>query len=137
MKRYSTRYYRPVVLYRPVITGPHTRNQRVEISWRDGFERCVCVFHHFFTQFEEEGILNLETVDLLAIEYTYLGLGVIENHVDIFRRTWNNHTMRTEHNMTPNELFESRREVGDLQLPVSDEQMLSNEIQVKKLFFLL
>lgn len=99
------------------ITGPSTRNQRVERSWRECFERCIFVFHSLFCLYEEEGNLNIESLDLLALHYTYLP--VIQNHLNVFLATWNNHAMRTENQMTPQQLFLSRKADTSDELPVS------------------
>ena len=44
----------------------------------------------------------------------------LQRALDVFREGWDNHPLRTENNMTPNQL----REVGQLQHPIADPEVL-------------
>lgn len=87
-----------------MITGASTHNQRIERLWRDS--RC-CVTQLFYCLF-----YHLESYDLLdptnemhiyALHYIYLSR--INNALTAFQESWNNHSIRTEHNRTPHQLF--------------------------------
>ena len=87
-----------------VITGSSTHNERIERLWRDVF-RCVGVlFVDTFRKLEEDGVLDcLNEIDLYCLHFVYLPR--IESALDAFVDSWNNHSLSTEHNLTPNQLF--------------------------------
>ena len=87
-----------------VITGSSTHNERIERLWRDVF-RCVGVlFYDTFRHLEEEGKLNtLNEVDMFCLHYVFLPR--INEALNSFVDSWNNHPISTERNLTPNQLF--------------------------------
>jgi len=87
-----------------VVTGSSTHNERIERLWRDVF-RCVgSIFYGTFYNLENGGQLNpLNEVDLFCLHYVYLPrLNIV---LQEFMECWNNHSLSTEGNLTPNQLF--------------------------------
>ena len=89
---------------RSVIVGSSVHNQRVERLWRD-MHRCVTqLFYRLFYFMENEGLLDpVSEKDLYALHYTFLPR--INRALSTFKEGWNSHGLRTEHNMTPKQLF--------------------------------
>ena len=65
------------------------------------------VAFHFSTTFLEDcGLLHIEyELDIYAVQYTFLPM--IQEKLDSFRLGWCHHSMRTEHNRTPMQLWVS------------------------------
>ena len=89
---------------RAVITGSSTHNERIERLWRD-VHRCVAVIYHdLFRQLEDEDLLDpLNEIDIFCLHYIFLPR--INSTLAAFQESWNNHSISTEHNYTPNQLF--------------------------------
>ena len=87
-----------------VITGASTHNQRIERMWRD-VHRCVSVlFADTFRMLEDEGKLSsLNEVDLFCLHYVYKPR--INSTLQSFVESWNNHSMSSEGNLTPTQLY--------------------------------
>ena len=87
-----------------IVTGSSTHNERIERLWRDVY-RCVgVIFHNLFRTMEDEGHLDcLNEVDIFCLHYTFLPR--INQTLDSFIESWNNHTLSTCGNLTPNQLF--------------------------------
>ncbi len=87
-----------------VITGSSTHNQRIERLWRDVY-RCVGVLYHdCFRKLEEEECLDpLNEVDMYCLHYVFMPR--VNRTLQSFVDSWNNHSLSTEHNLTPNQLF--------------------------------
>ena len=87
-----------------VITGSSTHNERIERLWRDVY-RCVGVlFHDTFYELEDNGYLDcLNEVDLFCLHLVYLPR--INYALQSFVESWNNHSVSTARNCTPNQLF--------------------------------
>lgn len=90
---------------RRVLVGNSVHNQRIERLWRDVF-RCVC--HYFYSRFyamEEMGILNpIRDADLFALHYVFIPR--INNCIIQFVDAWNHHPLRTEHGLSPLQLWQ-------------------------------
>uniref|UniRef100_A0A1X7V400 Integrase core domain-containing protein n=1 Tax=Amphimedon queenslandica TaxID=400682 RepID=A0A1X7V400_AMPQE len=87
-----------------VITGSSTQNERIERLWRDVY-RCVGILlHNTFGILEDEGLLDsFNEVDMFCLHFVFLPL--IQQTFDSFIESWNNHSIPTENNLTPNQLF--------------------------------
>lgn len=96
---------------RSVIVGSSVHNQRIERLWRD-MHRCVTqLFYKLFYHLEYHNLLDpLNETHLAAIHYVFLPR--INLSLKHFREGWNSHSIRTEHNHSPHQLFVS----GVLQL---------------------
>ena len=87
-----------------VITGSSTHNERVERLWRD-VNCCVTTpFADTFYELEALGLLDpLNEVDVFCLHNIFLPR--INQCLSDFQESWNHHTISSEHNMTPMQLF--------------------------------
>ncbi|KAF6747406.1 hypothetical protein DFP72DRAFT_1149225 [Ephemerocybe angulata] len=97
------------VSHRPYLRGRSVHNVRIERLWRDVRKDSLENFRQIF--------LHLEDVDLLCpdspIHLTCLYLVFhqrIQHSLDETRTSWNNHTIRTARNKTPNAIYQLSRE---------------------------
>lgn len=86
------------------ITGRSTHNQRIERLWRDLFTGCISFFYFLFYSLEDNGLLDINSCfDVYALHFVFLP--IIQIHLDIFRRGWAQHKLRTERSRTPMQLW--------------------------------
>ncbi|XP_070184997.1 uncharacterized protein [Littorina saxatilis] len=89
---------------RSVIVGSSVHNSRVERMHLDVKIQVVETFKSVFLDMEEKGILCRDNdVDLFCLHYVFLPK--INRALQEFRAGHNNHSLRTEHNQTPLQLF--------------------------------
>ena len=87
-----------------VITGSSTHNERIERLWRDVFRSVGSVFYEIFCELEARGQLDpLNEVDLFCLHFVYIPK--LNNCLQRFTQSWNNHPLSSERNQTPNQLF--------------------------------
>ena len=87
-----------------VITGSSTHNERVERMWRDLGKSVTSVFSSTFCFLESEGILDpLNEVDLFSLHFIFLPR--LNHRLLEFQASWNLHSLSTEGNMSPYQLF--------------------------------
>lgn len=86
------------------ITGSSTHNQRIERLWRDLFVGCISYFYNFFYALEDINLLDpCEPEDLYALHFVFLS--IIQVHLDMFQQGWAHHSLRTENNKSPLQLW--------------------------------
>lgn len=89
---------------RCVITGSSTHNERVERMWRDLGKSVTSVFSSTFSLLEEGGVLDpLNEVDLFCLHFTFIPR--LNSSLRNFQASWNLHSLSTEGNMSPQQLF--------------------------------
>ena len=87
-----------------IITGSSVHNQRIERLWRDVHHLIVSTYKSIFLYMEDEGILDpLNTIHLFCLHLIYIPR--INHALKEFVNTYNDHPIRTEHNLTPRQLF--------------------------------
>ncbi|MED6256467.1 hypothetical protein ATANTOWER_026726 [Ataeniobius toweri] len=67
---------------------------------------------------EEEGLIDLSNaVHLFCVGYVFIPR--LRKDLQVFEESWNSHPLRTERNLTPNQLWM----IGMLQEPVSEPDL--------------
>ena len=86
------------------ITGSSVHNQRIERLCRDVFCGCLSMFYDLFYELENIGILHLESeVEVFALHYIFRPR--INRAMELFAEGWNRHSLSSEHNATPTQLW--------------------------------
>lgn len=84
-----------------IITGKSTHNQRIERLWRDLYSACISFFFYFL---EDINLLDPDNIlDLYVLHYVFIP--VIQKQLDIFEEAWARHSLRTERNRSPRQLW--------------------------------
>ena len=87
-----------------IITGSSTHNQRVERMWRDVHRVVVRQYKNLFRYMEATGCLDpLNDTHLFALHHVYMPC--INRALEEFIHQHNHHRLRTEHNLTPTQMF--------------------------------
>ena len=86
------------------IAGSSVINQRIERLWRDTFRCVLHIYYSVFYEMEESGLLcPTNEVHLFCLHYVFLPR--INFQLERFMGSWNNHRLRTEHGLTPEQLW--------------------------------
>lgn len=88
------------------LTGPSTRNTRIERLWRDVVESVVTIFTSLFLFMEGNNLLDPGSDnDMFALHYVFLPR--VQRLLDRFVQCFNMHSVSTERNRTPRQLWAS------------------------------
>lgn len=88
---------------------------RVERLWRDVWTAVTSSYYNVLHSLEEEGLIDLSNaVHLFCVRYVFIPR--IHTDLQHFIEMWNCHPLRTEGNLSPNQLWN----IGMLQAPVSE-----------------
>ena len=87
-----------------IITGSSVHNQRIERLWKDMFQSVIATYYRLFYFMEQQDLLDpLNEIHLYIIHYVFLPR--INRSLRKFQDAWNHHSLRTEGNSTPHQLF--------------------------------
>lgn len=87
----------------------------MEQLWRDVFMDVTGVYYNILHSLEDQHLLDISNVlHFFCCHYVFLLR--IQASFDVFRELWDNHSIRTEKNLTPNQLWQ----VGQSLNPVED-----------------
>ncbi|KAL6481031.1 hypothetical protein MHYP_G00091110 [Metynnis hypsauchen] len=94
------------------IAGKSVHNQRIERLWRDVWSGVTCQYYSVLHSLEEDGLLDLSSeLHLFLVHYVFLPR--LQSDLKQFLDYWNSHPIRTESNLTPDQLWY----IGMLQSP--------------------
>ena len=89
-----------------VIVGKSVHNQRVERMWRDVHTGVLDFYYGIFSHLESIHMLNPDNaLHLFRLHIIYLPR--INRHLKTWQEAWIKHPMRTEHNLSPEQLWTS------------------------------
>lgn len=89
-----------------VLVGKSVNNQWVERLWRDVYQGVIGLYYALFHYLEETNILDPDNdIHLFCIHYIFIPR--INRHLEMWRNAWIKHPLRSEHNMTPEQLYTS------------------------------
>lgn len=82
--------------------------QRIERLWRDVWNVVTNIYYDLLHRLEEDRLLDpTNCTDLFCAQYVFLPR--IQADLETFIEGWNNHSLRTERNYTPNQLWRLER----------------------------
>ena len=87
-----------------MIVGRSIHNQRIERLWRDVYQGVIKLYHGLFYYLEDTGLLDSNNeVHIFSLHYVYLPR--IRHHLDMWKKAWNAHPLRSENGSTPLQLW--------------------------------
>lgn len=86
-----------------IITGTSVHNQRIERLWREVNGIVCCRFANIFSYLESLILDTTNEAHLFALHFIYVPL--INEALDELRNSWNCHSLSTEGNLTPRQLW--------------------------------
>ena len=87
-----------------MIVGRSVHNQRIERLWRDVFQGVIKLYHGLFYHLEATGALDPDNdVHLFCLHFVYVPR--INDHLEKWMNAWNMHSVRTEQNYSPLQLW--------------------------------
>uniref|UniRef100_A0A3Q2DQX4 Integrase catalytic domain-containing protein n=1 Tax=Cyprinodon variegatus TaxID=28743 RepID=A0A3Q2DQX4_CYPVA len=89
------------------ITGESIHNQRIERLWRDVFLHVLEPFYSTFYNLEDSALLDPSN-DVHKLSLHTVFLPEIQSRLEQFRNAWNHHSLRTENNKTPTQIWTER-----------------------------
>ena len=87
-----------------VIVDKSVHNQIIERLWRDVYEGVASFYHSLFTHLESVNMLNADNdLHLFCLHMVFIPR--INKHLKSWQEAWVKHPLRTEHNLSPEQLW--------------------------------
>ena len=86
-----------------MIVGKSVHNQRIERMWRDVYEGVTGFYYALFRHMELVNILDPDD-DVHVFSLHTVFLPRINKHLELRRKAWIKHPLRSEHNLSPEQL---------------------------------
>ena len=88
------------------LRGTSTQNQRIERLWRDVFRCVTCIFYYLFQSMESTGLLDRNNpLHMYILHFVFKPR--INKSLDSFQSAWNCHPVRTEHQWSPERMWQN------------------------------
>uniref|UniRef100_A0A3B5Q105 Integrase core domain-containing protein n=1 Tax=Xiphophorus maculatus TaxID=8083 RepID=A0A3B5Q105_XIPMA len=86
------------------LTGESIHNQRIERLWRDVFLHVLEPFYSTFYNLEDSAFSDPSN-DVHKLSLHIVFLPEIQSRLEQFRKAWSHHSLRTENNKTPTQIW--------------------------------
>ena len=115
------------------IAGSSKYNTRMERLWLDIRNGVLQRFRELFSLIESEVNVRLDRVGgdpmhLYVLQYLFMPF--IQEELDLFIDSWNNHPIRTENNFTPTMIILSRKDITPAPIDIDPDEY-GTEIDVR------
>lgn len=88
------------------IAGSSKHNTRIERLWRDVKDQVTGYYRGLFNYFETQGMDITNLCHIFVLQYLFINR--INQHLQQFMHSWNNHKISTENNKSPNQILYER-----------------------------